>query len=157
MKAFVTPGTAFAAALVAVVALGVPPATATGGAVTFDGTTYIDCFGCPARTWGVAQLTVSGALANGTALVTAPVTAYYSAYEDNDPTTCVISGSARGYTTGAVSVDFYWTRVGAWAVIVTSGDVNGYGTALFVVTHPVGIPCQTVGVQARVTGMVVGV
>lgn len=154
MTAFFARGTAFAAGLAATVALGVPPAAATGGAVTFDGTAFVWCFGCGTTT-GSAELDVSGALADGTVLVDAPVHASYVAQQPNDPITCLITGTAQGTTGGAVSVSFNWTRVGAWAVITTQGDINGMGTALFVITDPIGIPCRTY-VWAHVTGTVFG-
>lgn len=145
------------ASVAASLATTVMPASAAG-AGAFIGTAHINCFGCGTSP-GTASLTVEGAstAAPGTAIVstTPNVTATYTAVEDNDPTTCVISGTATGSTTGAVTVSFNWTRVGAAAVITTSGDINGAGAAVFVVTSPAGIPCRS-AVDAVVVGALAG-
>lgn len=150
-----------AAAMVAAgVALPATPASAyicvdlgPGGVacVWFLGTANIACFGCGTSS-GTASLSATG-VAHGGVIVGGAVNATYTVVEDNDPTTCVISGTATGTTTGAVSVSFNWTRVGAVAVITTSGDINGAGLAAFVVTSPAGIPCRS-AVTAAVTGFV---
>ena len=114
-----------------------------GGA--FSGNARIACFGCGVSN-GTASLQFLPLLASATAT-----------YTVNEPVgaTCVITGSASGTVTGAVNVSFNWTRVGATAVITTTGDVNGAGVAGFVVTSPVGNPCGG-AVTAQVAGVVTG-
>ena len=111
---------------------------AAASAVTFTGTANINCFGCGAST-STATLKVSGTI-NGTTYVNATANAIYTVTEA--PATCPATGSAEGdVTIGANSVHFTWTRVGANAVINTSGAINGFGTITFAVTSPVGPPC----------------
>jgi hypothetical protein len=75
----------------------------------------------------------------------------------NEPAdvTCVVTGTASGKVLGVIDVDFNWTRVGATAVITTSGDISGAGAAVFIVTDPHGNPCG-VEVTAEVVGVLAG-
>jgi hypothetical protein len=151
-----------AAALAGATALGTTPASAAG-AGAFVGTAVIACFGCGTST-GTAALCWIGAYTGPpptvglgcSAVVTGSpnVTATYTVQEDGG-VNCVITGTATGTTTGAVDVAFNWTRVGAVAVISTTGDINGAGVAAFVVTSPVGLPCGA-RVQAQVVGAIAG-
>ena len=132
---------------------GTSPASADPSVLTFVGNVYVDCFGC-AGTSGTAALTLAGTF--GTTLVVGqPAAATFdAAYPPVIPGVagCLVFGVANGtMTSGGISVDFTWTRVGAVAVITTSGDVDGAGTALFAVTDPLGVPCSQ-----RVTATVVG-
>ena len=118
--------------------------------VAFEGTATISCFGCGVSS-GSASLAVAGRtrreLVGGTSTASFTVT--------EGPTTCPVTGSANGTITGEVDAAFSWTRVGAVAVITTSGDVKGTGTAAFVVESPVGSPCGG-PVSARVSGLIGG-
>ncbi|HWL35974.1 MAG TPA: hypothetical protein VNQ77_07250 [Frankiaceae bacterium] len=115
----------------------------------FTGTTQMGCFGCPGPRPGTASLSVtSGVVINGSAH------ADYTAVLPAD-TTCIISGTATGNVTGAVNVNFNWVRLGAVAVITTTGDINGAGVATFVITSPVGNPCGG-PITAQVAGAVAG-
>jgi hypothetical protein len=139
------------AGLATAVATSITPASAAPGAVAFVGSANITCFGC-GDSAGTASLTgvgvVNGGAANGSASAT------YTVHEDTGAG-CIVSGTASGSVSGAVNVDFNWTRVGAVAVISTTGDVNGQGVAAFVVTSPVGNPCGG-AVSAEVAGAVAG-
>ena len=116
----------------------------------FYGEAAIDCFGCGVSS-GTAALWVAPAVPG----LDAPNTfATYTVIEI--PSQCPITGSATGSTTGAMNVTFSWTRVGATALITTTGDVNGGGAAGFVVTDPVGNPCGG-PVRAQVVGAIAGV
>jgi hypothetical protein len=71
---------------------------------------------------------------------------------------CVITGSADGTTSGELAtVTFHWLRVGAVAVISTTGEITGAGVAAFAVTSPAlpRIPCGG-PVDADVAGVLVG-
>jgi hypothetical protein len=140
-----------AAAVAGTVAFGGSPAGAAG-AGAFAGDASIDCFGCGTSDCS-ASLTVGGVVGTAPA-VGAAATTSCTANEPAD-VTCVVSGSASGRVEGSVNVDFNWTRVGAAAVITTSGDINGAGAAVFVVTSPVGNPCGQ-AVAAKVVGALAG-
>ena len=170
------------AALIGSVGLGTTPAHAGPGAVAFVGEAHINCFGCGVSS-GTAELCAIGyvvpqgvvkcvdegplvdwandAIANLPAIPPVPplptvapnVWATYTVFES--PTTCPITGSANGATTGDVVVQFNWTRVGATAVITTTGDINGGGVAVFAVTDPIGNPCGG-PVTAVVAGAIAG-
>ena len=125
---------------------------AAASAVTFTGTVNINCFGCGVSA-STATLKVSGTI-NGTTYVNATANAFFTVNEH--PTTCPVTGSAVGdVTIGANSVHFTWNRVGANAVIFTSGAINGGGGATFAVTSPVGSPCGG-PVTATLAGSVAG-
>lgn len=144
---------AFVMAFVTVL-LQTSPSTAAGAA-GFVGTAHVNCFGCGSSP-GTATLTVTCVdLGPGGNPCIGTVYATFIAVEDNDPTTCVISGTATGSTTGVLVVSFNWTRVGAMAVITTNGDINGAGTAAFVITSPIGIPCRS-AVDAEIAGWLAG-
>jgi hypothetical protein len=124
----------------------------------FTGTAHINCFGCGTST-GTAELagqdpSVSAEVETDDAeLETAH--AAYSVQEDGG-TSCVITGTATGTTVGELAtVSFNWTRIGAVAVISTTGEINGAGVAVFVVTSPIGLPCGG-PVDATVVGTVAG-
>jgi hypothetical protein len=154
-----------AATLTASMAVSTTSASATGGAGTFVGTASINCFGC-GDSAGTAKLCVTGVkVVAGPVAIVDPcvtaatggagnVTASYTVHEDTGAG-CVVSGTASGTTTGAVNVAFNWTRVGAVAVISTTGDINGAGVAAFVVTSPAGLPCGG-AVSALVVGALAG-
>jgi hypothetical protein len=141
--------------------LGAAPASADDDiaiVAVFVGTAHINCFGC-----GVSNGTAD--LQGQDPSVTAEVetddlalegaVATYTVFEPTGAT-CVISGSANGTTTGELAtVNFSWTRVGAVAVITTTGEINGAGVAAFVVTSPIGNPCGG-PVDATVVGTVAG-
>lgn len=137
-----------AAGVVSTVAMMGAPAQAQG-AVAFTGTATIDCFGCGTST-GTATLSGSGVL-NGAA-VSGSASASFDLEEP--AATCPASGSASGSVTGVVNVDFTWLRVGATAVITTSGDIDGAGTAAFAVTS--GLVCGEDDVTATFAGAVAG-
>jgi hypothetical protein len=143
-----------AAGVVSAIALSTTGASAQG-AGEFNGSAHINCFGCGVST-GTAELSVTGEV-NGSVVVGGITANAHASFTVNEPTgpTCVVSGSASGTVTGAVSVDFNWTRVGAVAVITTSGQISGAGVAAFVVTSPVGVPCPG-PVDALVVGAVAG-
>jgi hypothetical protein len=138
------------AGLATAVATSITPASAATGAIAFVGDAHITCFGC-GDSGGTANLTgagVGGSASTGTA------TATYTVHEDTGAG-CIVSGTASGNVVGVVNVDFNWTRVGAVAVISTTGDINGQGVAAFVVTSPIGNPCGG-AVSAEVAGAVAG-
>lgn len=164
-----------AAAVAASLSVGTPAdAAPIGGA--FVGEASINCFGCGSST-GTAELCAEGYV-HPTAVVTACVDPnkvagwatsghvnplpinpnLFASYTVAEPAgaTCVVTGTASGTTTGVVNVTFNWTRLGAVAVISTSGDVNGSGLGVFVVTEPQGIPCGG-PVTAVVAGVLLGV
>jgi hypothetical protein len=142
------------AALLGSMGLGASPASAQAFAV-FEGTAHINCFGCGVST-GTARL--CAIVKFPPPYVCVGIEDTFANYTVNEPAgiTCVVSGSASGTTTGAVNVSFNWTRVGAVAVITTTGDINGAGVAAFAVTSPVGVPCGG-PVDAIVAGAVAGV
>jgi hypothetical protein len=129
-------------ALASVLALLVPgtsPASASGGAGAWEGTAYIDCFGCGVS-HGTADVCAFFVGAGGQAGLCLPVHATFTV---NEPTaTCPFQGSAVGTMSGGptFSANFAWTRVGMWAVMTTTGTVNGAGPAGFVPKTP-GLPC----------------
>jgi hypothetical protein len=135
------------AAVVGVLLSANTPATAVAGGVFGGGTASVDCFGCGTSSC-YAALTVAGAVGT-TAFAGGAGTTSCTANEPAN-SACVVTGSASGRVEGAVNVDFNWTRVGVTAVITTSGDINGAGAAVFVVTDPHGNPCGH-AVQALVT------
>ena len=142
-----------AVAALAVAPVAVPSASAaTGGAVAFTGTAYLDCFGC-GYSHGTADLSVIGLV--GGNVVDGPAYADYTMVQPNISPFCMISGSASGYVTGTVNVTFNWTRVGALALIGTTGDITGLGFATFTVTSPTGVPCGG-PVVAQFEGTVAG-
>lgn len=122
-----------------------------GGTAEFDGTAHIDCFACGTSS-GTASLSALGVWLNGQP-ISGPVDATFTAF--GSPGTCPVTGTASGSTTGAVNVNFNWTRLGAVAVITTSGDINGFGVATFTVTEPIGVPCGG-PVDATVAGVITG-
>ncbi|MDQ1696609.1 MAG: hypothetical protein QOJ03_1962 [Frankiaceae bacterium] len=133
------------------IALGTSgPAYAQGGGA-FQGNAHINCFGCGASS-GTAALKVTGVV-NGASVVQGAVNATYTVTEAT--ATCPAVGSANGSFTGAVNGTFTWTRVGATAVLTTTGDIKGAGIAAFAVTSPVGLPCGG-PVTAQVVGSVAG-
>lgn len=144
------------AAIAGSLGLGTTPANAAGGGV-FTGTASINCFGCGTST-GTADLCVVVWVNDddaGVCVTGINTTATYTVAEPAGAT-CVATGTANGTTTGVIDVIFDWTRVGAVAVISTSGDINGSGVAAFKVTSPVGVPCGG-PVTAQVVGAVIGV
>jgi hypothetical protein len=156
------------AALTASVGLGTGAANAAS-AVAFVGTAHINCFGCGDSS-GTASICVKGVTVTTPpippavtvhdpsvgicGLLGTNTTATYTVHEDTGAG-CVVSGTASGTTSGELNVAFNWTRVGAIAVISTTGDVNGAGVAAFVVTSPLGNPCGG-AVTAEVVGAVAG-
>lgn len=146
LRATVLAGTAAAS-----IALGTAaPGYAAGGGA-FNGQAQIGCFGCGASS-GTASLSVSGVI-NGKSVVQGHVDASYTVSESS--TTCPAVGTANGSFSGAVNGTFTWTRVGATAVITTSGDLSGAGVAAFAVVQPKGLPCGG-PVTADVVGSVAG-
>ena len=173
------------AAIVGSLGLGATPTHAAPGAGAFVGEARVGCFGCGVST-GTAVLCAEGystatgpivntcldagaatawaadAIANLPAVPDLPdplpingnVFATYTLFDS--PAQCPITGSATGTTTGAVAVAFNWTRVGATAVITTTGDINGGGVAAFAVIDPAGNPCGG-PVRAAVIGAIAGV
>ena len=145
-----------AAAVTASVGMGSAPASAEG-AGAFTGTANINCFGCGVSS-GTADLCVTGYVL-GQPVVGVCITggrnatATYTVTEI--PSQCPVTGSATGVVTGAVNVSFSWTRIGETAVITTTGDIDGGGTAKFAVTSPVGNPCGG-PVTASFAGAVAG-
>ena len=145
-----------AAAVAGATAMTGTPANAAGAGV-FTGVASINCFGCGVSN-GSADLWVTGVVGTTPAAAVQGVTppnakATFSVTEI--PSQCPVTGSAVGVVTGAVNVGFSWTRVGATAVITTTGDINGGGAAAFAVTSPVGNPCGG-AVTAQVVGAVAG-
>ena len=133
------------------IALGTAaPGYAAGGG-TFNGQAHIPCFGCGVSS-GTASLSFSG-VANGKVIVLGPMNATFTDTEQS--TTCPVMGTANGSFTGALNGTFTWSRVGATAIITTSGDLNGVGVAAFVVVQPKGLPCGG-PVTADVVGSVAG-
>jgi hypothetical protein len=157
MKHQVLRSLALGSALVGSLALGSTPASAVAG-VAFTGTAHINCFGCGVSN-GTAELCAHGFVGTVTIGIDVNCPNTHASFTVNEPAsvpTCVISGSASGSTAGAVNVSFNWTRVGAVAVITTSGQINGSGVAVFAVTSPTGLPCGG-AVGASVAGAVSGV
>lgn len=110
----------------------------------------VNCFGCGVSS-GAADIWFAPAVQG----VTSPnAKATYTVTEI--PGQCPVTGSATGSVTGVANLSFSWARVGAVAVISTTGDVNGGGTATFAVTSPVGSPCGG-SVTAQVVGAIAGV
>ena len=153
---------ALVAAVAGNVAVSGAPASADGGGA-FEGTASIACFGCGDSN-GTAELCFTGVTfppveahicdgGRGDAFQSSNVHATFRVHES--PSECPVTGSANGTTSGAVTVAFDWTRVGATAVITTTGDINGAGVAAFKVTDPVGVPCGG-PVTATVVGAVAG-
>lgn len=132
-------------------ALAGSPSVSAQDAGHYQGPANINCFGCGISS-GTASLTFTGYY-NGYAVVNGPAFASYTVVET--PSQCPVTGSATGTVVGAVNVVFNWTRVGATAVVTTSGDINGGSVAVFAVTSPVGNPCGG-PVQALVQGAVAG-
>lgn len=153
MKAILRSAIVAAGAASTMIAGMTPASAAPGGAVAFTGTANISCFGCPGTPSGTASLTGVGVTLDAQ-VVNGSATANYTVTEPTDET-CVVTGTANGSVTGAIDVSFNWIRVGATAVITTTGDVNGAGVAVFVVTSPVGNPCGG-AVTATVAGAVAG-
>ena len=125
------------------------PGPCTGfapSALAFQGTASIDCFGCGVSQ-GTAELTLTSLGFTGSAHADYTVT-------EGTGVTCVVTGSASGTTTGDVNVSFNWLRVGATAVITTTGDIDGVGLAGFV-AHVSGLPCGA-AITADVAGVVAG-
>jgi hypothetical protein len=122
--------------------------------VAFDGTWRSDCFGCGSSD---AEMSLSVTSAgSGGAGVGQPAWSSFTANEPADAT-CLLSGSASGHISGAIEVDFNWTRLGPFAVISMTGHVNGIGTGTFTLTSPIGLPCTVSGATAIVTGQVAGI
>ncbi len=142
------------AALAGSLALGIQPASASGGSFAFQGTAHINCFGC-GDSPGTATLNyICVDLNEGVVCVYGVGTASYTATESSG-VGCLLSGAWSGVMTGPVSVSFNLTRVGSFFVITTAGDVNGAGGGVFQVTAPVGIPCGG-PVDAAIVGDVAG-
>jgi hypothetical protein len=138
----------------ALVAGAVPmPPSSAAGFVAFAGTASIDCFGC-GDSQGTAELCTTVVTPDGRVVtVCAPAHAEYTVHEGTG-TDCVVSGTAEGGVTGAINVSFNWNRLGAIALINTTGDINGSGTAAFVITGPAGLPCGAHNLTALVAGEV---
>jgi hypothetical protein len=119
--------TTLAAVACAVSVNAAPPARA--GAGEFSGTVHVNCMGC-----GVSSGTGYFDLAGG-----GQFTASFTVYEDPG-FSCVITGDAVGWFSGAVNGSFTWTRVFTHLDIRTNG-LPGRGT--YVVTSPAApsIPC----------------
>lgn len=145
-----------AAGMAAIAVASTTPASATpGGAFAFTGSTTLTCFGCGHRDNQKANLSVTGASLAPATFVAAPATADFSIDEEGG-VLCLVTGSANGTVSGGgLNVTFNWTRVGAVAVILTAGSVDGAGVAAFVVTDPVGPPCGG-QVTASFAGAVAG-
>lgn len=147
----------------------------------FTGTAHINCFGCGTSTGTASMGTVcvSGnangddvaacgytRLGSGRRILNGSATAIYTVQEDPGAS-CVITGSADGTgdgtgtafgrMMGSLNAAFHWTRVGANAILTTTGDVTGAGTAEFAVTSPAlpSIPCGG-SVDAEFVGSVAG-
>jgi hypothetical protein len=149
--------------------LGSTSANAAGAGV-FTGDVSLNGFGVGSST-GEAWLCVVGAFAPPPTVATAvgPCTSVtghaasnvHATFDLNEPSaSCPATGTAVGSVTGAVTGNFTWTRVGAVAVISTSGGSlgTGVGVAAFAVTSPVGNPCNTAAgttVKATVAGALV--
>jgi hypothetical protein len=131
----------------------VPPASATGtGELAFAGTMSFRCFGC-GTSYGTADLTLTGGY--GTVPMVARTAHADFTDVESGGVDCVITSSAWGTITGAVNLSFYWTSVGAYAVMGTTGDIDGSGFTTFTITSPVGVPCGG-PVTAQITGVLAG-
>lgn len=121
-------------------------ASASPGAFVFEGVAREDCFGCGAAT-GHFTGTFTGVV--GTHLYTnARMEMQYTSV--NIPSQCLLTGTARGTITVSDgtrtdSWDFAWTRTFYELVLITlSGNTGGGGAAAtFVITEPIGIPCDS--------------
>jgi hypothetical protein len=122
-------------------------------ALAFEGTWVEECFGCGVSP-ATMNLTVTAGGPGGI-VVGGQASSSFTAGEPAD-VTCVLTGAASGLITGAVDFWFNFTRVGAFAVITTSGDVHGPGTATFTLTSPLGNPCGGPA-EAYVTAQLVGI
>ena len=143
-----------AGAAVATTLAGTAPAFATNGVLSFDGEVYIDCFGCDVTT-GRADLRLTG-LIGAVPLLRATAAAEFVADQPRGDLNCMHTGSATGSVNGPVDLEFNWTRIGMFAVISTTGDINGAGTAALTVVDPIGVvPCGGF-VRAVVVGGVIG-
>jgi hypothetical protein len=146
------------------------PARATS-VLTFTADIAIDGFGFapgaernPGIRYGEAWLCLNGVAGNQvvlTAGICSSVTGHGSTnahtYFSTGQTLCPAVSTATGTVTGAATTTFYWTRVGAVAVITTSGGSigSGQGLATFAVTDPLGYPCGVGGtVRATATGWI---
>jgi hypothetical protein len=143
-----------AAGIAAASVAGVMPASAAqGGAFAFTGETTLTCFGCGHKEGQSATLNVTGATLTPPGTLGGSANASF-AIDEQGGALCLVTGSANGSVSGAgLSVNFNWTRVGAVAVITTTGSVNGAGVAVFV-TDP-GITCGG-PVHAQFAGAVAG-
>lgn len=140
-----------AVGVASIAVLGTTPVSAHHGNVVFEGEAEIDTFGLGASQ-GRAKLRITGDV-HGTTVVNEAATATFTL---NEPAgTCPATGTASGDVTaddGSFSVDFNWSRVGATAVITTTGDIEGTGVAAFAPTSPIGPICGHADVRARFAG-----
>jgi hypothetical protein len=149
-------------------ALSTPAASAVPGAIEFQAAVRIDCFGCGDSIGSASLCTVfvstpsgasvcAGAMTEFVSVTAGPASEATFTVHEGTGIDCVISGTAEGDVFGAVNVTFTWTRVGAFALISTSGEINGSGVALFVITGPAGLPCGATNLTATVSGLVYAV
>jgi hypothetical protein len=148
-------------ALASSTAVAPSSAPAAPGAGAFYGTVHIDCFGCGDSDgygdwcWWYIVLPDGRIICLDDILPPWYNTHATFTVHESPGAECAVSGTADGVMTGAVNGGFTWARVGAFAVITTTGDVNGSGVMSFVVTSPAGLPCGS-PVTANVAGEVHG-
>ena len=141
------------AALLTSLSLGPSPASAEPAFLVFVGTADVNCFGCGVPSPCHAELAIVGVTHSGTAVTTFCTT--------NEPLLCPLIGTAFGTVVGTsgtaagLALNFNWTRVGAEAVITTSGDSTGFGRATFVL--PLGFRCGAPLNDATIVGWIYGV
>jgi hypothetical protein len=146
-----------AAGLAMSTVMGMTSAHAATAAV-FTGEAIVASFGTGASN-GTATLCVNGTIGSATATCTSGSNgaATFSLVEAT--ATCPATGSAQGEvhsTSGpAWNTNFTWTRVGAVAVISTSGGTVGAANGAAVFAVP-GNPCGTTNVHVTFAGFLAG-
>ncbi len=139
--------------LTTTLSVGTAPGHAAPGAPTYTGVDHVTWFGCGPTT-GAADLCLTGCFRGSVRLGCTVAHATFTAQECTG-VDCVISGTATGSVTGGIALSVNWTRLGALAVVTTTGDVNGARYAALEVVGPSGLPCGG-PLDARFAGFLVG-
>jgi hypothetical protein len=145
-----------ALATTAAVAAPAAPAQAAPAAFTFHGVAWEACYGCGATSGGFTG-TFTG-VADGHVFTDARMTMSFTA--ETLPAPCFFGAVASGSLTVSdathtlrASINWYRSYYAA-ATVTLYGGINGAGTASYVVTQPVGVPCGgPVTVDMRATGV----
>jgi hypothetical protein len=130
--------------LVATPVVASPPAHAATGAVTLIGG-----FVFPANSYGSASGTGSF-WAVGSA--TGPVSATFT--YSHPSATCPVTEQIDGEFRGAFNAHFYWTRMGALALVTVTGDITGTGFGEVVLPTPYWQMCPGPSVETAMIELV---